>query len=146
MNEIKDTFNEATTSVTSLASLDQLILSQITFLACAGRDEYGLTEEQKQHLLDRYNMIVNAHPEVLEQAYYVTNDWKEPCDSALNHFAIKLQVKVLKKLDFVQQVPLEMHLIEIYLLMGLERSWVLRLKLFQVRKRQSFHLLAQQKS
>jgi hypothetical protein len=28
-------------------------------------------------------MIVNAHPEVLEQAYYVTNDWKEPCDSAL---------------------------------------------------------------
>ena len=83
MNEIKDTFNEATTSVTSLASLDQLILSQITFLARAGRDEYGLTEEQKQHLLDRYNMIVNAHPEVSEQAYYVANDWKEPCDSAL---------------------------------------------------------------
>ena len=84
MNEIKDTFNEATTSVTSLASLDQLILSQCTFLARACRDEYGLTEEQKQHLLDRYNMIVNAHPEVLEQAYdVVTNDWKEPCDSAL---------------------------------------------------------------
>ena len=83
MNEIKDTFNEAATSVTSLASLDHLILSQITFLARACLDEYGLTEEQKQHLLDRYNMIVNAHPEVLEQAYYVTNDWKEPCDSAL---------------------------------------------------------------